>query len=142
MELILFIIAAAFAFWGWKLAKRRGFQPILGAVAGFFLQPFGIILLYLLPSKLPSENLDGAHGNRIPGTNIQKAAGLTIASGALLGFSPLIFSFLHGLLNGGLDDFWYNYAAAGFLLIITLPLGFLVGLAGIALFIFGVFRKR
>jgi lipopolysaccharide/colanic/teichoic acid biosynthesis glycosyltransferase len=132
MELLIFT-PAPFAVWGWTLAKKRGFPPILGGIAGFFLLIVGIITLYLIKKDSPSEDLIESNGKTVSSNNFRKASWLTLASGFLIAFGPILLAVADAAVNDRFGNFWYEYAALGFLLIVTLPAGFIAGVIGIVM---------
>jgi hypothetical protein len=49
--LIYAVIIAAFLYWGYKIATKKGYAVWIGLVLAFFLGLIGIIILYVLPDK-------------------------------------------------------------------------------------------
>jgi hypothetical protein len=49
--IIVMAIWAVFLFWGWKVAKGKGYSPWIGLALAFFLGLIGIIICYVLPQK-------------------------------------------------------------------------------------------
>lgn len=45
------VVGLLLAWWGWSIAEDKGFEPIVGALVGFFMSFLGILILYLWPSK-------------------------------------------------------------------------------------------
>ena len=130
-ELFIWFLWPPFAVWGWMLAKKRGFPPILGGIAGFFLLIVGILILYLIKKDSPSENVIEGNGKTVATNNFRKASWLTLASGLVLAFAPILLAVAHAAVTDGFRDFWYEYAALGFVMIVTLPAGFIAGVIGI-----------
>ena len=63
----LFAIAAlaigvAVLYWGYWIAKQRGYSVWLGLALAFFLGLIGIIILYVLPTKRPAAPMPRADG--------------------------------------------------------------------------------
>jgi len=69
---LLFVIAAlaigiAVLYWGYWIAKQRGYSVWLGLALAFFLGLIGIIILYVLPIKRPAAPTTSADGyNQYP----------------------------------------------------------------------------
>jgi ABC-type sulfate transport system permease component len=133
VEAIIWFLWPLFGVWGWVIAKKRGFPPILGAIAAFFLLIVGIIILYLIKKDSPSENVIEGNGKTVASNNVRKASWLTLALGFLLALAPILLAVAHAAVTDGFGDFWYEYAAVSFLLIVSLPVGFVGGVIGIVM---------
>jgi hypothetical protein len=56
-------IAVAVLYWGYWIAKQRGYSVWLGLALAFFLGLIGIIILYVLPTKKPAAPMPRADGH-------------------------------------------------------------------------------
>ena len=60
-------IGVAVLYWGYWIAKQRGYSAWLGLALAFFLGLIGIIILYVLPTKRPAAPRPRADGyNQYP----------------------------------------------------------------------------
>ena len=55
-------IGVAVLYWGYWIAKQRGYSVWLGLALAFFLGLIGIIILYVLPTKRPAAPMPRADG--------------------------------------------------------------------------------
>jgi len=60
--IVALAIGVAVLYWGYWIAKQRGYSAWLGLALAFFLGLFGIIILYVLPTKRPAAPRPRADG--------------------------------------------------------------------------------
>ena len=62
VTLVGLAVAIAILYWGYRIAKKRGYPAWLGLVLAFFLGLIGILILYLLPAKTRAQPAPYAAG--------------------------------------------------------------------------------
>ena len=89
------------------------------------------------PPQIP--HIPTEHANQSPMSSLAKAGLWTLIAGVLIGLSPIAIAFFSSLGGNMYDE--TGGGAALWLLFMTLPLGFLIGIVGLILLIVGNSKK-